>query len=202
MVVTRPAPRSAQGGRGCAACCACVARCCMTIVPPRLCPLRRSAGAGYRLLRNLWQVPHPPFFRRCVCERRILSASCHGCRAGALCPGCRACCACIGCVCVSLSMGIACDVWPIWLLRYALPLTAVYTTLRPYICRCSHCARCGYAARCASYMLPMCVYIAQAPALDHVQRERLRYVMRLFCRSCVRLRVRAMRADILPRRCQ
>lgn len=147
-----------------------------------------------------------PFFRRCVCERRILSASCPGCRAGALCPGCRSCYACIGCVCISLGVGIACGVWPIWLLRYVLPLAAVYTTLRPYICRCSHCARCGYAARCASYMLPMCVYIAQAPALDHVQRERLRYVMRLFCRSCVQLRVllrvRAMRADILPRRCQ
>lgn len=148
----------------------------------------------------------PPFFRRCVCERRILSASRPGCRAGALCPGCRSCYACIGCVYISLSMGIAYGVRPIWLLRYVLPLTAVYTTLSPYIYRCSRCARCGYAARCASYMPPICVYIAQAPALDHVQRERLRYVMRLFGRSCVRLRVllrvRAMCADILPRRCQ
>ena len=129
----------------------------------------------------------PPFFRRCVCERRILPALCPGCRAGALCPGCRSCYACSG-------------VCPIWLLRYVLPLAAVYTTLRPYISRCCHCAR------CAPYMRPICVHIAQAPALDHVQRERLRYVMRLFGRSCVRLcvllRVRAMRADILPRRCQ
>ena len=67
------------------------------------------------------------------------------------------------------------------------------------------CGLYGYYVICyplPSYMPPICVYIAQAPALDHVQRERLCYVMRLCVRSCVRLCVRAMRADILPRRCQ
>ena len=188
MAVTRPALRGAQGG-GEGACY--VLRVCgvllhahhaaapVPVVPVCRCWVSVTA-------KPVTGTP-PPFFRRCVCERRILPALCPGCRAGALCPGCRSCYACSG-------------VCPIWLLRYVLPLAAVYTTLRPYISRCCHCAR------CASYMRPICVHIAQAPALDHVQRERLRYVMRLFGRSCVRLcvllRVRAMRADILPRRCQ
>lgn len=137
MEVTRPTPRGAQGGAG--VCCplrVCVAlvhehRAAAPVPVVPVCRCRVSVTA-----KPVTDTP-PPFFRRCVCERRILPASCRGCRAGALCPGCRSCYACIGCVCVSLSMGIACDVWPIWLLRYALPLTAVYTTLRPYIYRCS-----------------------------------------------------------------
>lgn len=79
MEVTRRRPRSAQGGRGCAMCCACVSRCCMIPAPPRRCPLCRSAGAGYRLPRNLLRVPHPPFSGgACVsgvyCRRYVLVA--------------------------------------------------------------------------------------------------------------------------------
>lgn len=119
--------------------CACVLRCCVAIVPPRRCPLYRSAGAGYRLLRNLLQVPTPLFSGgACVsgvyCPRRVVVAvlvSCvlvagHAVRVSAM--------------CISLSMAIACGVCPIWLLRYVLPIAAVYTTLRPYIYRYSRCA--------------------------------------------------------------
>lgn len=80
MEVTRRPFGALRGGRGCAVCCACVARCCVTIVPPRRCPLFRSAGAGYRLPRNLLRLPHPPFSGgACVsgvyCRRRVLVAA-------------------------------------------------------------------------------------------------------------------------------
>lgn len=117
----------------------------------------------------------PLFFRRCVCERRILSALCPGCRAGALCPGCRSCYACIGCVyiypyqwalravCVLYGYCVMCYPLPPYIPPYARIYTGV--AVAPVMAAISY---------YLPYMPPICVYIAQAPALDHVQRERLR----------------------------
>jgi hypothetical protein len=148
----------------------------------------------------------PPFFRCCVWERRILST----CVVVVL----LSCCVPVACGAVHISVAL---VYPCGRALYAgrvlygycamlYPLAGAMCPLCPYIYHCAHFARYGYIVRYAPYIPPICVYIAQAPALDRVQRKRLCYVMRLFGRSCVRLCVllcvRAMCADILPRRCQ
>lgn len=127
----------------------------------------RTAGAGVRCAG----LPVPgigycetcggyptPFFRRCVCERRILSASCRGCRAGALCPGCRSCYALIGCVYIpdQWALHAVCALYGYCAMCYPLPpymppYARIYTgvAVAPYMAAISY---------YLPYMPPICVY--------------------------------------------